>query len=253
MCFDLSRVVWPRRVPALIAFLSIALSHSAFAQDCPDRSRPQPFRRFIQPFRQSPTPQPKPVYRDSGGHHYRQPTTPVHMNRTNPVVATPVIALAPNRATPPPVSEAMNKTDVAKAFFETRQYDEALPYLDRVIQLRPKDTNAYQFRSLVHFARGDYEHAAADAYDAFYLGNAWTKRVLIDIYRRNPDYPSHLRRLSLDTQNKPSMPKHFLMAYHGFVRGELAEGRTHLRAVLALKPGEPLSTQLLAATLPKGD
>lgn len=240
--------------------LAVGLCSTSVAQgqNCPNqrsgwlRGGPLPIRDWLRPptkvqpppkiVRPTP-PQPAPL----------QPA-PI---RPAPVYTSPVQPVAPITQAPTPpydptLAESRNKTDVARAFFGTRQYNEAVPYIDRVIQLRPKDADAYQFRSLIHFARGDIEKAAADAYDAFQFGNAWTMNVVNQLYAKNPDYALHLERVREANQLQPTMAGHFLLAYHDFVRGDLSSGRSNLRAVLAITPGEPLSTKLLAVTMPSG-
>ncbi len=165
--------------------------------------------------------------------------------RTQP--ATQPVVVTPQPAVSPAVSRAKNKTDVARAYFKTHQYSDAQRHLDEVVKLVPRDTNAFQFRSLVLFAQGKYGDAAADAYDSIGLGNTWTAEVLDSIYPSADRYHQHLAQLKKETGTSPSMQNHFLLAYHFLMLNDLASGKAELEQVLVLQPEEPLTTKLLAA------
>lgn len=166
-----------------------------------------------------------------------------------PRIVHPIVQPAPvaRPAEPANIREARNKTDVAKAFFKTHQYSDAERRLNEVVKLVADDTNAWQFRSLVLFAQGKYDAAAADAYDAIKLGNTWTAQVLDTIYPTADRYHGQLNQLIETSKTNPSMSVHFLLGYHYLVLNDLENGRDQLQKVLALQPGEPVTTQLLAA------
>ncbi|MEM9827281.1 MAG: tetratricopeptide repeat protein [Planctomycetota bacterium] len=241
---------------ATLISASVLIPSQADAQQCQNNARWQPVRNLMRDTNILPALPRQTVPRQTVPRQTYRPTVPPPRVYTTPVqtVYRPSApAQPPVTKSRPPMSEARNKTQVAKAFFGTRQYAQALPYLDRVIQLRPQDADAFQFRALIHFALGNHEKAAADAYDAFQFGSAWTAPVVAQIYNQNTEYSQHLRRLRQTVASQPTMPGHFLLAYHEFVRGDITAGRSNLRAVLAMQPGEPLSEKLLAATLPKAD
>lgn len=191
----------------------------------------------------------QPVYQ---GPHYQplqyQPTVRI-------VPSVPYRSNSTAVAVPANVTEAMrqakNKTDVARAFFRTAQYGDAQRHLDSVVKLVPNDTNAYQFRALTLFAQGNYSEAAADAYDSLGMGNTWTVEVLDSIYPVADRYHHQLAKLKQQTESNPSMSTHFLLAYHYLMLNDLGNGKVELEKVLKLQPGEPLTTQLLAAVSAK--
>ncbi len=112
-----------------------------------------------------------------------------------------------------------------------------------------QDANAYQFRSFVHFAREDYDAAAADAYDALLVGNTWDWQTVYELYSQDVEtYQKQLRRLELTAQQnqaEPSMSVHFLLGYQYLVLGHLQRGQKELEKVLQIQPEEELVTQLV--------
>jgi len=175
-----------------------------------------------------------------------QPTVRIVQPRSNPSTVS-----APSAPISDAMRQAKNKTDVARAFFRTAQYSDAQRHLDTVVQLAPNDTNAFQFRSLVLFAQRKYSPAAADAYDSLGMGNTWTVDVLDSIYPVADRYHQHFANLKQEAETNPSMPVHFLMAYHYLMLNDLANGKLELEKVLALQPEEPLTMKLLAAVTAK--
>ncbi len=163
-----------------------------------------------------------------------------------PTSVAETVASTPQTSDAELLRQARNKTDVAKAYFRTKQYVDSQRYLDQVVKLVPNDTNAYQFRSLVFFAQFKYDDAAADAFDALRLGNTWTVDVLDSVYPKAAIYHEQLDQLKRATEKSPSMSNHFLLAYHYLMLNDLENGRKQLEQVLVLQPEEPLSTQLLA-------
>lgn len=185
-------------------------------------------------WRPQPTPMPVPV------------PTPMPAPQPRPVVGHPITS-PPTPQAGSSTSVARNKTDVAKAFFKTHQYADAEVRLNEVVTLVPDDTNAWQFRSLVLFAQGKYDAAAADAYDGIKLGNTWTASVLDTIYPSADRYHNQLNQLIASTESQPSMAKHFLLGYHYLVLNQLEKGRLQFALVLEITPEEPVATQLIAA------
>jgi len=136
----------------------------------------------------------------------------------------------------------------AKQAFAAQDYDRTISTLTEVLKLVPEDADAYQFRSLAYFSKGDFENAAADAYDSFRFGNAWTWDTLQSIYPEGKTslYTPQLRKLeAVNRSDEQSMSSHFLLAYHYIVLGHLPNAESELKAVLAINAQEELSQQLL--------
>lgn len=204
-------------------------------------------QRYSQPTYNQPRCNQQPVYSQPV---YSQPvySQPVY---SQPVYTQPAPAPVnpqPVRK-PTPIEIARQYTADAKTLFQKGSYPEAGKKLDEVVKLAPKDSNAYQFRALTHFARSDFKAAAADAYDAMALGNAWTGEVIQSIYGAQSlgTYNNQLDQLKRVVDQNPSMQSHFLLAYHHLVNSQWSEGKTQLEKVLALQPEEQLSQKLLAA------
>jgi len=175
--------------------------------------------------------------------------------RPSPITPPPPPAVAPS---PEEAKLIGVRALVAKAkeLFAAKQYQQAGRVLDQVIKLVPEDADAWQFRSLTHFAQQDYDRAAADAYDAFQLGNAWTWPTLRSLYPEGKasQYTDQLRHLEDLTKTvEPSMSSHFLLAYHYIMLGHLNHAEKQLELVLTVNPEEPLSQKLLAVVRSQSD
>ncbi len=193
---------------------------------------------------------------------YQQPTYPQPTcQRTTypqpyypqPTYVQPAVYVQPPQPQPTraltPIELARKYTSQAKALFRNGRYADATQKLNEVVKRASKDTNAYQFRALTHFAERDFESAAADAYDALSLGNTWTREAIKSIYgaANLAVYDNQLQQLKQAAEANPSMQNHFLLAYHDLVNGRWSDGKMQLEKVLALQPDEPLSKKLLAA------
>jgi len=139
-----------------------------------------------------------------------------------------------------------SKVAVAKTAFASRNYGTALERLDEVVKLAPKNNEALQFRSLVHFALGDHKKAASDAYEALKFGNAWNSTAITALYGDVARYRQHLLALRSTAVDQPEkLELRFLLAYHSLLTGDLASGESELQAVLKIRPAEPLAEKLL--------
>lgn len=187
-----------------------------------------------------PTPvYPQPVV--GGGQVVTRPANPVVKKPAQPAPKTDLSKMTA-------LEQARYFTQQAKTAFEAGNYSESVRFLDHVVKRVPENTDAYQFRSIAHFANEDFKAAAADAYDAMNKGaNTWTLEIVQSLYRENQDYQKQLEKLQTETRKQNLMTHHFLLAYHHLVQGNLESGKVHLQTVLTLQPGEPLSEKLLAA------
>lgn len=178
--------------------------------------------------------------------YYAQPIyqPPVY---EQPIYEQPYVVTSPQPVrTVTPLEMARIYTTEAKSLFKRGEYQLAKKKLDEVVSRVPKDGNAYQFRALAAFAAANYDDAAADAYDAMGLGNAWTRPTIQSLYGDQKMYDTHVDTLKRVVAEKPSMQTHFLLAYHHLMSEQWADGKTQLQKVLELQPEESLSKQLLA-------
>ena len=133
----------------------------------------------------------------------------------------------------------------ARRYFELQRYQDAVSLVNQVCELVPNDSNAFQFRSFTHFAMGNFELAAADAYDALSLGDCWNWKAVYDVYGNAATYESQLRKLEQYSQNTPSMASHFLLGYQYVVLGHYSRAKSEFKQVLETTPGEPLALEVI--------
>jgi predicted Zn-dependent protease len=183
-------------------------------------------------------------------HPVRRAPAPVQPRPTHPV-ATP-----PSRQTEPPAppkeltpeEQARSLVQEARKAFKSKEYSTALERVNEVLELVPNNADAHQFRSLIHFAMDGYREAAAEAYEAFLRGPAWTWETIRDFYPGAAVYTEQFRKLQKAAADQPeSLEVQFLLAYHYMMLGHLKHSETQLRKVLEIRPGEPVSEQLLVA------
>lgn len=185
---------------------------------------------------------------------YTQPTpapTVVYESPTSQANVTSIVqsdgTLVEERvvASVSPGSDARSLADQAQRLFREQKYQEAIELLDQVVALAERDSNAYQFRALAHFAAENYEEASADVYDALLYGNTWDWQAVWEIYQSKDIYEAHMRRLEIAKQKSPSMGTHFLLGYHYLVLNHLKEGQRQLELALEMQPEEPLISRLV--------
>jgi|GEM_PF-6294075 len=131
--------------------------------------------------------------------------------------------------------------------FRLRNYGSALTYVNLAIQELPHNTDLHQLRSLVLFALGDYQPAAASAYTALAAGPGWNWKTLSGFYASTDHYTTQVRALEQAARNDSAAEKHFLLAYHYLMLSHLEAARSQLAQVLQVMPHDKLSQSLLAA------
>ena len=193
--------------------------------------------------------QPRPTYRPTYP-TYTAPTRtvrrPVVRHTTQPQpVQTKSVQPQPKKPAKP-ANPVLQLTLKAKTAFQKQNFGETKSLMDKVVELSPKSAAAFQFRGLASFAMGDYDSAAADIYETLLLGNLWTSETVANIYGNEDVYNRHYAALSASAaQDKDSMSKHFLMAYHELLNGNLDRGESELKTVLRIQPNEPVTSKLL--------
>ena len=159
--------------------------------------------------------------------------------------APPTAGTANSRAPSGQVEEARQLVKQARRYFELQRYQDAVSVVNQVCDLVPSDSNAFQFRSFIHFAMGNFEQAAADAYDALSLGDCWNWNAVYDVYGNAATYESQLRKLEQSSQKNPSMASHFLLGYQYVVLGHYSRAKSEFKQVLKTTPGEPLALEVI--------
>ena len=134
-----------------------------------------------------------------------------------------------------------------KAFFEGN-LNAAIDLISKAISQQPNNRDMHQFRSLVHFAMGDYRQSTAAAYAALSTGPGWNWTVLRSFYPSGEIYTLHLRALEAFVIGNPQdAAGHFLLGYHYLMTNHADAAKQHLMIVMQLQPGDKLAAQMLTA------
>jgi hypothetical protein len=184
-----------------------------------------------------------PTYNQQPTEVYRQPAAEVIP--TGPTLAPTLPEPTAGGGQSVDLQEVQKSVAQAKRYFELQRYADALPILNRVIEQVPNDSDAFQFRSFIHFAMGDFEAAAADAYDALSFGNAWDWQTVYDLYGNAETYTAQMRRLETQARAERTLSGHFLLGYHYVVLGHYSRGKNEFQKVLAIQPDEPMAAALV--------
>ena len=172
------------------------------------------------------------VTTDNTFYNYSQPI-PVSYNA--PVA---VVENAPNSA-----DEAFNNAVEA---FRSNDYDAALDITNKGITQHPDDAVLHEFRSLVLFAKGDYQQSAGTIHSVLAVGPGWDWTTLIGLYATASIYTDHLRNLEAFTKANPQdAGSHFLLAYHYMTCGHTDDAVRQLRVVVQLMPNDRVAADIL--------
>ena len=183
-----------------------------------------------------------PYYVNSGSTYYNY-SQPIPVSYNAPVT---VVTNAPNSA-----------DDVftnAVAAFQRNDYDAALDITNKGITQYPNDAVLHEFRSLVLFAKRDYQQSAATIHSVLAVGPGWDWTTLIGLYASAPIYTGQLRELEAFTKANPQdAASHFLLAYHYMTCGHTSDAVRQFQVVVQLMPNDRVATDILkmiAAPLP---
>ncbi len=169
-----------------------------------------------------------------------------------PMMSAPYDYSQPIDTTSAPASDAvaspaMSLFDAARASFQEGNPTDALQKTDTALATLPSDTTLHEFRALCLFALGRYDESAATLYSVLSVGPGWDWTTLISLYSNADVYTGQLRALeSYCSANPQSASGRFVLAYHYLTQGFTQQTVDVLRQVVALKPGDTLSTKLLA-------
>jgi tetratricopeptide (TPR) repeat protein len=144
--------------------------------------------------------------------------------------------------------------DAGRASFYSGNYADALKQANDALAKLPSDTTLHEFRALCLFALGRYDESAATIYAVLSVGPGWDWTTLIGLYPSVDVYTTQLRALEeYCTVHTDSAAGRFVLAYHYLTQGHMDAAVDVLKQVLALKPGDTLSTQLLRQLNPPKD
>ncbi len=177
-------------------------------------------------------------------------------------VATPVVVQQPNvqpvydysqpiNTQSPPPEEAVTKQamaifDQGRASFQEGNYTQALERTDQALAKLPNDAALHEFRALCLFALKRYDEAAASLYAVLSVGPGWDWTTLIGLYPSQAVYNQQLQSLEAYCRAHPdSASARFVLAYHDLTAGRNDQAIEDFKQILALKPDDRLSSQLL--------
>lgn len=177
-----------------------------------------------------------PYYIDSygsyGNYNYGQPI-PVSYNSS--------VVIADND--PNSAGEVLNNADAA---FQQNDYDAALDIINKGIAQYPDDAVLHEFRSLVLFARQDYQQSAATIHSVLAVGPGWDWTTLSSMYSSAAIYTGQLRTLEAFTKANPQdASSRFLLAYHYMSCGHPDAAARHLQEVVKLMPNDRVAADVL--------
>ena len=177
-----------------------------------------------------------PYYIDSygsyGNYNYAQPI-PVSYNSS--------VVIADND--PNSAGEVLNNADAA---FQQNDYDAALDIINKGIAQYPDDAVLHEFRSLVLFARQDYQQSASTIHSVLAVGPGWDWTTLSSMYSSAAIYTEQLRTLEAFTKVNPKdAASRFLLAYHYMSCGHPDAAARHLQEVVKLMPNDRVAADVL--------
>ena len=175
-----------------------------------------------------------PYYVNSGPVYYNY-SQPIPVSYNAPVT---VVVNAPDSA-----DEAFNN---GVAAFRQNDYDAALDITNKGISQHPDDAVLHEFRSLVLFAKRDYQQSAGTIHSVLAVGPGWDWTTLIGLYASASLYTEQLRDLEAFTKANPQdAASHFLLAYHYMTCGHPDDAVRHLQVVVQLMPNDRVAFDIL--------
>ena len=195
------------------------------------------------------------VYYNSGYLGYSNPyyvsSGPVYYNYAQPIPVSYNSPVTVVENAPDSADEVFN---TAVAAFRQNDYDAALDITNKGITQHPDDAVLHEFRSLVLFAKRDYQQSAGTIHSVLAVGPGWDWTTLIGLYASAPIYTDQLRDLEAFTKSNPQdAASHFLLAYHYMTCGHSDDAVRQLQVVVQLMPNDRVATDILkmiAAPLP---
>ncbi|MFN0197682.1 MAG: tetratricopeptide repeat protein [Planctomycetaceae bacterium] len=180
-----------------------------------------------------------PYYVDGGwsGYNYSQPVVVTY--NTSSVIADN----DPNSA-----GEVLTN---AIAAFQQNDYDAALDITNKGITQFPDDAVLHEFRSLVLFAKQDYQQSASTIHSVLAVGPGWDWTTLSSMYVSVAIYTEQLRALEAFTKANPKdAASRFLLAYHYMSCGHAEPAARQLRQVVQLMPNDRVASDMLKMVAP---
>lgn len=143
---------------------------------------------------------------------------------------------------------AIRRFDDAREVFRRGEYGRAGELIDEAIELLPSDPTLHQFRSLILFARGRYQEAAATLYSVLAVSSGWDRDTLLKLYDTPERYLAQVADLErFAVANPTAIESRFLLAYHYLYKGDVPAAQRQLEIVRVAKPNDRVVETLLSA------
>ena len=134
----------------------------------------------------------------------------------------------------------------ADTAFQANDYDAALDIANKGIAQFPDDAVLHEFRSLVLFAKSDYQQSAATIHSVLAIGPGWDWTTLSSMYSNIDLYTKQLRALETFTASNPKdASSRFLLAYHYLSCGHPDAAARCLQKVVKLMPNDRVAADML--------
>ena len=179
------------------------------------------------------TPYANPYYSPAslalGGYDYSQP-----IDSSSPPVDDSV------------ASPVISAFDAARDSFKAANFDQALQQANDAVAKLPNDSDIHQFRGVCLFALGRYDDAAAALYSVLSVEPGWDWTTLIGLYPDVQTFTDQLRNLEGFRKSNPtSASSRFVLGYLYMTEGQTPAAVQMFQEIVALKPDDTLSAQLL--------
>jgi tetratricopeptide (TPR) repeat protein len=133
-------------------------------------------------------------------------------------------------------------------FFQQKDYDQALTYLNHAITLSPSDGQALALLGRVQLLRGQYEPARASLERAVVANpNDWMSHNLLgDVYLKLKQYEKarEQAQLAIDQGKKDASAARLVLGEAQADLGHISEGIETLKDFLAIAPASPQAPQV---------
>ncbi len=187
------------------------------------------------------------LYYNSGYLGYSNPyyvsAGPTYYNYSQPI---PVSYNAPVVVVSNEPDSADQVLSNAVAAFKQNDYAAALDITNKGITQHPDDAVLHEFRSLVLFAKQDYQQSAGTIHSVLAVGPGWDWTTLSSMYSSVSIYTEQLRALEAFTKSNPDdAASRFLLAYHYMSCGHHGDAARHLQEVVRLMPNDRVAADVL--------
>lgn len=169
-------------------------------------------------------------------------------NYTQPIPVSYNTAVAVNETDSTSADTVLNEAVEA---FRQNDYEQALDITNNGIAEYSDDAVLHEFRSLVLFAKQDFQQSAATIHSVLAVGPGWDWTTMVGMYSNAELYTGQLRALEAFAKSNPQdAASQFLLAYHYMTCGHPDAAARQLQTVVALMPSDRVAVDLLRMLVP---